>query len=221
MKQTIDLNVEPDIVFDILNINEFGILDIQKPILTFRMNRRKSLKVLGASVAGIAGLALVDWKWQIIDNLTHKGFFTLEEEKLISSIADTIIPEGLPPIVPSAEAKPIGALSTGTDKYLIKLFEHCYEKEDQDMIKQELEILNSNANSQMGDDFFKLPKSDRENLLRMMGTSEDENQKKFFDLMKEQTIVGFTTVKEVMVEYRDYKVAPGFYTGCADVPAKA
>jgi hypothetical protein len=27
-------------------------------------------------------------------------------------------------------------------------------------------------------------------------------------------------VKEVMVEYRGYKVAPGYYKGCVDVPAE-
>jgi hypothetical protein len=82
------------------------------------MDRRKSLKILGGTVTGIAGLVLVDWKWQLIDQLTHKGFFTFKEEKLISAIADTIIPEGLTPIVPAPDSKPIGALSTGTDKYL-------------------------------------------------------------------------------------------------------
>ena len=85
------------------------------------MNRRKSLKILGGTAVGIAGLVLADWKWQLLDGINHKGFFTLKEEKLISAIADTIIPEGLPPKIPSPEAKPIGALSTGTDIYMMKL----------------------------------------------------------------------------------------------------
>ncbi|MEN2282444.1 gluconate 2-dehydrogenase subunit 3 family protein [Algoriphagus sp. SE2] len=178
------------------------------------MNRRKSLKILGGTAVGIAGLVLADWKWQLLDGINHKGFFTLKEEKLISAIADTIIPEGLPPKIPSPEAKPIGALSTGTDIYMMKLFEHCFEKEDQDKIKLQLASLDKKG-------FLKASKEERKAMLIVLSDSENEAEKEFFDLMKSETITGFTTVKEVMVDYRNYKVAPGFYTGCADVPAKA
>jgi hypothetical protein len=178
------------------------------------MDRRKSLKILGGTALGIAGLALIDQKWQIIDNLTHKGFFSLNQEKLISAVADTIIPEGLPPKIPSSDSKPIGALSTGTDLYLMRLFEHCYEKADQDKIKLNLELLNENG-------FLKASKVEREAMLLALNSSENEGEREFFELMKSQTITGFTTVKEVMVDYRNYQVAPGFYTGCADVNLQA
>ena len=82
------------------------------------MQRRTSLKLLGAAGAGIAGLVLVDWKWQILDRLTHAGFFTYDQERLISSLAETLIPEGIPG---GSVAAPIGALSTGTDQFLPSL----------------------------------------------------------------------------------------------------
>lgn len=185
------------------------------------MDRRKSLKILGGTVTGIAGLVLIDWKWQLVDQLTHKGFFTLLEEKLISAIADTIIPEGLPPKVPTPNAKPIGALSTGTDKYLVRLFEHCYEKETQDMVKKQLTALNGKSKSQFGKPFDKASQEQRESLLLSLASSEVENEKKFFDLIKSQTITGFTTVKEVMADYRGYQVAPGYFNGCIDVSSQA
>ncbi len=185
------------------------------------MDRRKSLKILGGTVTGIAGLVIVDWKWQLIDQLTHKGFFTFKEEKLISAIADTIIPEGLPPNIPTPDAQPIGALSTGTDKYLIRLFEHCYEKETQDMVKAQLASLDGKSKSQLGKSFDKASQEDREDLLLSLASSEVEDEKKFFDLMKAQTITGFTTVKEVMADYRGYQVAPGFFNGCVEVPSQA
>lgn len=178
------------------------------------MNRRKSLKILGGTAFGIAGLWLADDKWQLLDGINHKGFFTAKEEKLISSIADTIIPEGLPPKIPTPNAKPIGAIGTGTDIYLRKLFEHCYEKEDQDKIKLQLKALNEKG-------FLKASKEERETMLLTLSTSEKEEEKEFFDLMKSQTITGFTTVKEVMVDYREYKVAPGFYSGCVEVKSQA
>lgn len=177
------------------------------------MNRRNTLKILGGTAFGIAGLVLADWKWQLLDGFNHEGFFTSNEERLISSIADTIIPEGLPAKTHSADAKPIGALSTGTDIYLMKLFEHCYEKEDQDKIKLQLAALNEKG-------FLKASQEEREAILLALNSSENEDEKEFFNLMKSQTITGFTTVKEVMVDYRNYKVAPGFYNGCADLPAQ-
>ena len=76
------------------------------PEITF-MDRRKSLKILGGTAVGIAGLVLVDWKWQLVDQLTHKGFFSFKEEQLITAIADTIIPAGLPTKVPTPDAQPI------------------------------------------------------------------------------------------------------------------
>lgn len=183
------------------------------------MDRRKSLKILGGTAAGIAGLVLADWKWQLVDQMTHEGFFTFKEEKLISAIADTIIPAGLPPKVPTPDAKPIGALSTGTDKFLYRLFEHCYEQEDQDLIKSQLAALDQKAKDTTGKVFAKNSQAEREKLLMALGNSEDESEKKFFDLMKSQTIMGFTTVKEVMADYRGYKVAPGFFKGCVEVNA--
>jgi hypothetical protein len=183
------------------------------------MNRRKSLKIIGGTALGIAGLVLVDWKWQLTDQLTHKGFFKVQEEKLIASIADTIIPAGLPPKVPSLDSKPIGALSTGTDKFLIRLFEHCYEAEDQNLVKTHLDLLQVDANASFGKPFQKASQEEREMLLTQWAESSEDGKKKFFDLIKAQTIVGFTTVKEVMADYRGYKVAPGYFHGCVDVQA--
>jgi hypothetical protein len=176
------------------------------------MDRRKSLKILGASGVGIAGLALADWKWQIIDRLTHQGFFSFEQKKMISAIASTFIPEGHPPILPLSDAKPIGALSTGTDQFLIKLFEECYEKEDQDLIKSKLKTLHKTG-------FLDQTQEEREQALLAINASENEEDQKFYDLMRSNTILGFSTVKEVMVEYRGYQVAPGFYHGCVDIPS--
>jgi hypothetical protein len=65
------------------------------------MNRRKSLQLIGGPAVEIVGLVFADWKWQIFAQLSHKGFLTIQEEQTISVIADTIILEGLPPILPN------------------------------------------------------------------------------------------------------------------------
>lgn len=174
------------------------------------MQRRTSLKLLGAAGAGIAGLALVDWKWQILDRLTHAGFFTYDQEQLITSLAETLIPEGIPG---GSGATSIGALSTGTDQFLIKFFEKCLEKEEQEILSQELKVLQKRG-------FTTLTKQEREAILGEYSETEDQNQKKFYELIRANTIFGFTTAREVMVDHLGYQVAPGFYSGCVEVPAE-
>lgn len=174
------------------------------------MQRRTSLKLLGAAGAGIAGLAFVDWKWQILDRLTHIGFFTYDQEQLITSLADTLIPEG---VSGGSTAAPIGALSTGTDQFLIKFFEKCLEKEELDILIQELNALVERR-------FAALEKQEREAILGEYAKAEDEQQKKFYELIRANTIFGFTTAKQVMVDYLGYQVAPGFYSGCVEEPAQ-
>jgi hypothetical protein len=177
---------------------------------TVFMQRRTSLKLLGAAGAGIAGLVLADWKWQILDRLTHVGFFTFDQEQLLASLADTIIPAG---VSGTAGTAPIGALSTGTDQFLIKFFEKCLEKEEQEILIQELKALEKRG-------FAALPKLEREAILGEYSKTENENQKKFYELIRANTIFGFTTVREVMVDHLGYQVAPGFYSGCVEVPAE-
>jgi hypothetical protein len=177
---------------------------------TVFMQRRTSLKLLGAAGAGIAGLVLADWKWQILDRLTHVGFFTYDQEQLITSLADTIIPAG---VSGAAGSAPIGALSTGTDQFLIRFFEKCLEKEEQEILLQELKAL-----QQLN--FSSLSSAEREKILLDYSKAEGEKQKKFYELIRVNTIFGFTTVREVMVDHLGYQVAPGFYSGCVEVPAE-
>jgi len=49
--------------------------------------------------------------------------------------------------------------------------------------------------------------------------SANENQEAFFEFIKSQTIRGFETSKEVMVDYHNYVMMPGFYDGNVDVEA--
>jgi hypothetical protein len=191
-------------------LKKIGNIGVAFFLQTVFMQRRTSLKLLGAAGAGIAGLALVDWKWQILDRLTHVGFFTYDQEQLLASLADTIIPEG---VSGTAGTAPIGALSTGTDQFLIKFFEKCLEKEEQEILIQELKALEKRG-------FAALPKLEREAILGEYSKTENENQKKFYELIRANTIFGFTTVREVMVDHLGYQVAPGFYSGCVEVPAE-
>jgi hypothetical protein len=56
-------------------------------------------------------------------------------------------------------------------------------------------------------------------MLLSLNASSDKNEKDFFNIMKMETIRGFNTSKEVMLQHNKYKIAPGHYYGCVDVKA--
>lgn len=160
-------------------------------------------------MAATAGLvALPSWAqgWSV-DTLAHQTTFSANEQEMISILADTIIPAG----------DSIGALSVGVDKFLQKLFDRCYEKEIQDNIRKQLAAIEASAQEQHRKAFAQCDQTQREQLLLKFSESENENEREFFKLIKSETIRGFSTSKEVMVDFHDYKVAPGHYYGCVDV----
>ncbi|HET6543922.1 MAG TPA: gluconate 2-dehydrogenase subunit 3 family protein, partial [Chryseolinea sp.] len=67
--------------------------------------------------------------------------------------------------------------------------------------------------------FASCDQTQRQALLTKFSRSEDKNEKDFFTLMKSETIRGFNTSREVMLQYLNYKILPGHYHGCVDVNA--
>ena len=180
------------------------------------MNRRESIKNIAAGTIGLAAfsyfLSCKDSTGSSDTSVAEaSSFFTSTEKTILTSIADTIIPAGAS----------IGALSVGTDKFLERLFEKCYEKEVQENIKTQLAVLNQRAQQTHDSAFAKCNQKQREDLLLGFSTSENEQEKDFFDIMKKETIRGFRTSKEVMVKYFNYEIAPGRYHGCVDVKTSA
>jgi hypothetical protein len=173
------------------------------------MNRRDTLKQLFLASGGL--IALPSWarKWSAKDFTTFHSSFSVTEQEILASITDTIIPAG----------DSIGALSVGVEKFLEKLIDNCYGKEVQDNVKAQLAGLETSAQRIYGKSFIACDQSQRQELLLKLSSSENRNEKDFFNLMKSETIRGFTTSKEVMLKYLKYKVAPGHYFGCVDVKA--
>jgi acyl-CoA reductase-like NAD-dependent aldehyde dehydrogenase len=161
-------------------------------------------------MAASAGLiALPAWAegWNLDSLPARLAVFNSAEQDMLASVADTIIPAG----------DSIGALSVGVDKFLTALFDRCYEKDVQDNLKKQLSALDADAQSTHGKSFAACDLEQRTALLLKFSDSAEEDKRKFFELVKSETIRGFSTSKEVMVGYHNYKVAPGHYYGCVDV----
>ena len=171
------------------------------------MDRRKALKNLAIASGGL--ITLPQWMIScgVSDTTIHHSSFSVAEQKLLASVADTIIPAG----------KSVGALSVGVDKFLQKLIDDCYEKATQENIKTQLKALEALATKAHNGSFADCSQGQREELLLTFSTSENTLEKDFFNAMKSETIRGFNTSQKVMQEYLGYKVAPGHYYGCVDV----
>jgi hypothetical protein len=165
------------------------------------MDRRQSLKSLFLATGSLVALPAWASRWSA-QTVNHLSSFNTTEQEILASVADTIIPQG----------NSIGALSVGVDKFLQKLIDNCYDTIVQDNVKKQLAALNSNAQSAYGKPSNQCSQPEREKLL--IGSDKD-----FFNLIKSETIRGFNTSKEVMLQHLKYKVAPGHYHGCVDVKA--
>jgi hypothetical protein len=174
------------------------------------VNRRNAVKKI--AIASGTLITLPFWMTACTGNdkeATHLSSFSIAEQEILAAVADTIIPAG----------EEIGALSVGIDKYLQKLIDKCYEKNVQDNVKAQLHGLESAAKNTYQKSFAKCDQQQRQDFLLRLSISQKQPEKDFFALVKSETINGFTTSKEVMINYFHYKLAPGHYYGCIEVKA--
>lgn len=173
------------------------------------MKRRKAIKTIGLATAGLVALPAWASGWTSRDVAIESSTFSSKEEALLSSVADTFIP-----------AKDnLGAIPQEVDKFLIRLFDECYETDVQDNIKLQLNVLDDRAMEKAGKSFTDCNQAQREELILTFEESENETENEFFHLIKSETIRGFRTSKVVMQDYHGYRVIPGFYNGNVDVEA--
>ncbi|MBK5279059.1 MAG: gluconate 2-dehydrogenase subunit 3 family protein [Bacteroidia bacterium] len=171
------------------------------------MNRRDTLKKLILTSGGLITLPAWANGWTISDLTIHHTSYSILEQDILASVADTIIPAG----------NSIGALSVGVDKYLQRLIEKCHTKDIQDNVMHQLNSLDASAQTAYGKSFASCDQVQRQELLVKLSTSEQQEEKDFFNLMKSETIRGFNTSKEVMTDYLRYKIFPAHYYGCVEV----
>lgn len=171
------------------------------------MKRREALKTLGLATAGLVALPAWASGWTARDVALNSSTFSSKEQALLSSAADTIIPA----------KNNLGAIPQEVDKFLIRLFDECYEKDERDNIKLQLNVLDDRAMENFGSPYTDCPQEQREQVLLSFDGSEDESEQRFFQLVKSETIRGFRTSKIVMQDYHGYRVVPGRYNGNVDV----
>lgn len=115
----------------------------------------------------------------------------------MTAVVDTIIP---------------GASGLGVDLFVERMIADCYEQPVRENVRKQLAVLQERG-------FVSASKPQRETLLLKLAGSAEKEEKDFFELIKSETIKGYTTSQKVMEDYFHYKVAPGGYHGCVPVQA--
>src|SRR5687768_2892313 len=158
------------------------------------MNRRTTIKNLLAASGGLVALPSWAQSWSVAEVTKIPSSFSVTSQEILASVADAIIPPG----------NSIGALSVGVDKFLQKLIANCYEKDVQENVNTQLAALDASARGTYGNPFSSCDQAQRQTLLTKLAASEDKNEKDFFTLIKSETIRGFNTSREVMLQYLNY-----------------
>lgn len=169
------------------------------------MNRREAFKSLAIASGRLVSLPGWAFGWEPENIALRSTTFSSNERQLISSVANTLIPEN----------STVGALSVGVDKFLVRLFEECYETAVQENIKKQLASIQHQALKDNGNDFADCNQQERERLLFLYKESDDEAQQQFYNLIKKETIRGFRTSHVVMGNYHDYEMMPDHSSGYA------
>ncbi len=96
---------------------------------------------------------------------------------MLASVADTIIPAG----------NSMGALSVGTDKYLIKIIDDCYEPEVKANAKMRFGKLNELSKWQYSKPFREGSQQERESILLSLSNSKVKEKASFINIKADDT----------------------------------
>ncbi len=141
-------------------------------------------------------------------------FFTEDQAKLMSEVAQLIIPTTDTP----------GAKEAGVPGFIDKILKECFTKQDQDIVLAGLAEFDAAAKSELGDSFLDLdPEKQfsflkKENEEARKAPREGRTDKQSFVLItRELTLLGFFTSEPGATQVLQYEAVPGSYKGCIPV----
>lgn len=169
------------------------------------LTRRAVLKNLLIVSGGICVLPSCLHKEEATSIPLKNISLTKNDEQLMASIAETIIPATNTP----------GARDTYTHLYALKILDDCYEKEEQQKFIKGLHAINPLAKKSFEKLFSDGTAAQREALLNSIEAKKGHSDEvtSFYKIMKDLTIHGYVTSKPVMTKLILYELVPGRFRG--------
>jgi len=171
------------------------------------MKRRTALRNVLFSATGL--LALPAWGngWNAEFLKKTTSIFTPNQAQILDVLVDALIPS----------SDIIGAKDLETSAFINKMLADCYEKAIQENFKIGLENADKLAKESFSKSLAECDKIQRNELLNKMSTSSDTPLKEFFTLLKQLTVMAYTSSEYVLTKHYNYVMAPGHYYGCVNV----
>lgn len=171
----------------------------------------------------------------------NSKLFSPDQEKIITEIADVIIPTTSSP----------GAKAAGVGPFISMMLKDCYPEEAQKAFVKGLEELEASSKKEFSKSFLEISVKQREQLLtkvrdETLAAQKAENEKKapeekakedaqkatgkpkpakmpvngtpyFFAIARDLTLLGYFTSEIGATQARTYLAIPGHYDGCVDL----
>jgi Gluconate 2-dehydrogenase subunit 3 len=171
------------------------------------MKRRTALRNVLFSATGMLTLPAWGNSWNSETFKKTTSIFTKSQAETLDILVDALIP--------SSEI--IGAKDLGTSAFINRMLADCYEKNIQENFKIGLESTEKLAKETFSKSLADCDKAQRNDLLTKLSTAADSPQKDFFSLLKQLTVMAYTSSEYVLTKHYNYVMAPGHYYGCVNV----
>lgn len=171
------------------------------------MNRRTALKqvlIISAGAAIIPACMQDDKPTITLKKIRLSG----KQEKLIAALSAAIIP---------SSKDFYGAAEIKAHEFAVMMVDDCEAPELQKAFEDGLNAFEMKVKNDYKDPFDKLPAEKKNDILAKLESKNfgDDNTTKFYSMMKNYTILAFTTSEKYMTDIRKYKMVPGSnFKGC-------
>jgi len=173
------------------------------------MDRRSSIKTLLILSAGTALLpsCLQEEKKASVSVKNYK--INGNDEDLVASVSDTIIPGGKTP----------GAKDVGAYQFALMMVDDCSSPEEQQQFMKGLKEFDDFSKKTVGTSFTKATPGQRNKVLQAIEDKKDipENVAFFYHTMRGLTLEAFTQSKYYLTQVHVYELVPGKFYGCVPV----
>ncbi|GAB3648287.1 gluconate 2-dehydrogenase subunit 3 family protein [Echinicola sediminis] len=171
------------------------------------MNRRDALKsvvlMMGGTMVGANVILTGCAPEKQIEGLD----FSPEEIAFLDEIGDTIIPTTDTP----------GAKATGIGAFMAMMVKDTYHEEQQNEFIDGLNALKKGFKEEVGKDFMKASQEQRTDYLnKLNATAKEENGPKYFNMLKDLTVLGYFTSEIGATQALKYVETPGKWEPCID-----
>jgi hypothetical protein len=170
------------------------------------MNRRTALQHVIVLGAGATLLASCQDKATIA---TKNIPLTGSQEKLLSALAETIIPS----------SDFVGAKELQAHQFIVVMADDCASAEEQNKFVAGMKAFDDFAKQKIQTSFAKATAEQRTTLLSALEAKTDvpENVVEFYQTIKQLTIQSFTTSEAFLTQVRNFSLIPPKFQGCVSV----